>query len=81
MPEPNIPKKYTSFSSILPVKKGCLSFNLVAGQRALVRPDVVAKLRKDNPIHEWFIPSLENGIPVHAPANSRGREYTDACAQ
>ena len=35
----------------------------------------------ENPIHEWFIPNLENGIPAHAPANSRGREYTDAVAQ
>jgi hypothetical protein len=24
---------------------------------------------------------LENGIPAHAPANSRGREYTDAVTQ
>jgi hypothetical protein len=24
---------------------------------------------------------LENGIKAHAPANSRGREYTDACSQ
>ena len=60
---------------------GCLSFNLVAGQGALVRGDVVEALIEENPIHEWFIPSLENGIPAHAPANSRGREYTDACTQ
>ena len=25
--------------------------------------------------------SLENGIPAHAPVNSRGREFTDAVAQ
>jgi hypothetical protein len=34
-----------------------------------------------DPVHEWFIPNLENGIPAHAPANSRGREYTDAVQQ
>jgi ABC-type glycerol-3-phosphate transport system substrate-binding protein len=60
---------------------GCLSFNLVAGQGALVRPDVLQALIDENPIHEWFIPNLENGIPAHAPANSRGREYTDAITQ
>jgi ABC-type glycerol-3-phosphate transport system substrate-binding protein len=60
---------------------GCYSFNLVAGQGAFVRPDVVQKLIEQDPVHEWFIPNLENGIPAHAPANSRGREYTDACAQ
>jgi ABC-type glycerol-3-phosphate transport system substrate-binding protein len=57
---------------------GCFSFNLVAGQGAFVRPDVVDRLIQEDPVHEWFIPNLENGIPAHAPANSRGREYTDA---
>jgi ABC-type glycerol-3-phosphate transport system substrate-binding protein len=60
---------------------GCYGFNLVAGQGAFVRPDVVQKLIEDDPVHEWFIPNLENGIEAFAPANSRGREYTDACAQ
>ena len=60
---------------------GCFGFNLVAGQGALVRPDVLQALVEENPIHEWFIPNLENGIAAHAPANSRGREYTDACRQ
>jgi ABC-type glycerol-3-phosphate transport system substrate-binding protein len=61
--------------------EGALGFNLVAGQGAFVRPDVVQELIKKDPVHEWFIPNLENGIPAHAPANSRGREYTDACVQ
>ena len=60
---------------------GCLSFNLVAGQGALVRKDVLDELVKQNGIHEWFIPNLENGMPAYAPANSRGREYTDAITQ
>ena len=60
---------------------GCLGFNLVAGQGALVRSDVLGELVSQNPIHEWFIPNLENGIPAYAPANSRGREYTDAVNQ
>ncbi|HMN30810.1 MAG TPA: extracellular solute-binding protein [Caldilineaceae bacterium] len=61
--------------------EGSFSFNLVAGQGAFVRPDVVDLLIKEDPVHEWFIPNLENGIKAHAPANSRGREYTDAVTQ
>lgn len=60
---------------------GSLSFNLVGGNFAMVRPDVAQSLVEEDPIHEWFIPSLENGIPAHAPANSRGREYTSAVQQ
>jgi ABC-type glycerol-3-phosphate transport system substrate-binding protein len=62
-------------------KEGTFGFNLVAGQGALVRPDVIELLIAKDPVHEWFIPNLENGIPAHAPANSRGREYTDAVQQ
>ena len=62
-------------------REGSFGFNLVGGNGALVRPDVVELLIAGNPIHEWFIPNLENGIPAHAPANSRGREYTDAVIQ
>ena len=60
---------------------GCYSFNLVGGQGAFVRPDVLQKLIETDPVHEWFLSNLENGIQAFAPANSRGREYTDACAQ
>lgn len=61
--------------------EGCIGFNLVAGQGAFVRPDVVQELVKQDAVHDWFVPNLENGIPAHAPANSRGKEYTDACVQ
>lgn len=60
---------------------GTIGFNLVAGQGALVRPDVLTELTNQDPVHEWFKTNLENGIPAHAPANSRGREYTDAITQ
>ena len=60
---------------------GCVGFNFVAGQGAMVRPDVLQELVKKDPIHEWFIPNLTNGVIANAPANSRGREYTDACMQ
>jgi ABC-type glycerol-3-phosphate transport system substrate-binding protein len=75
------PKEAFDFLKHITNIDGCFGFNLVAGQGAFVRPDVVDKLIAEDPVHEWFIPNLENGIPAHAPANSRGREYTDACAQ
>ena len=53
----------------------------MSGNGALVRPDVLEVLIAKDPVHEWFLPNLDNGIPAYAPANSRGREYTDACAQ
>lgn len=62
-------------------KDGTIGFNLVGGNFAAVRPDAVQALIEQDPIHEWFIPNLENGQPAHAPANSRGREYTDAITQ
>lgn len=60
---------------------GCVGFNLVGGQGAFVRPDVVQELVKKDAVHDGFVPNLQNGIPANAPANSRGREYTDACVQ
>lgn len=62
-------------------KEGSLSFNTVSGNFAAVRPDTFQELIALNPIHEWFLSSLENGIAAHAPANSRGREFTDAVTQ
>ncbi len=62
-------------------KDGSIGFNLVGGNGALVRPDVVEALIAEDPVHEWFIPNLDNGIPARSPANSRGREYTDAITQ
>ncbi|MCX5854795.1 MAG: cyclic nucleotide-binding domain-containing protein, partial [Deltaproteobacteria bacterium] len=38
------------------------------------------ELIKKDPIHEWFIPNLRNGIVANAPSNSRGKEYNDAIA-
>jgi ABC-type glycerol-3-phosphate transport system substrate-binding protein len=61
--------------------EGSYSFNIVGGNGAFVRPDVMQQLIETDPVHEWFLPNLENGLPAHAPANSRGREYTDAVAQ
>ena len=76
-----MPEASYQFVKHIAGKEGSFGFNLVGGNGALVRPDVVELLIANNPIHKWFIPNLENGIPAHAPANSRGREYTDAVAQ
>lgn len=75
------PQEVYEFLKHITSYDGSLGFNLTAGQGALVRSDVVNELVNQNPIHEWFIPNLENGIPAYAPANSRGREYTDAVTQ
>lgn len=75
------PTESFAFLQHIAGEEGTYGFNLVAGQGAFVRPDVMQRLISENPIHEWFLPNLENGIAAHAPANSRGREYTDACAQ
>jgi ABC-type glycerol-3-phosphate transport system substrate-binding protein len=75
------PSEVFQFLKHITNAEGCIGFNLVAGQGALVRPDALAELVKQDPIHEWFIPALQNGMLAHAPANSRGREYTDAVGQ
>ena len=75
------PQESYEFLKHITSKDGCVGFNLVAGQGAFVRPDVLQELVAKDSVHEWFIPNLENGIPAHAPANSRGKEYTDACVQ
>ncbi|MCL5995068.1 MAG: extracellular solute-binding protein, partial [Chloroflexi bacterium] len=75
------PQEVFQFLKHITDLEGCIGFNLVAGQGALVRPDVMQELVKQDPVHEWFIPNLQTGMIAHAPANSRGREYTDACGQ
>jgi multiple sugar transport system substrate-binding protein len=62
-------------------RDGTIGFNMVGGNFAAVRPDALDALIEQNPIHEWFLPNLQNGMPAHAPANSRGREFTDAITQ
>jgi ABC-type glycerol-3-phosphate transport system substrate-binding protein len=62
-------------------RDGSVGFNMVGGNFAAVRPDVLDALIEQDPVHEWFLSSLENGMPAHAPANSRGREFTDAITQ
>lgn len=81
MKNTKFPKEAFAFLKHITDKDGCVGFNLVAGQGALVRPDVLQELIKQDPVHEWFLPNLEKGMIAHAPSNSRGREYTDAVGQ
>lgn len=75
------PKEAFAFLKHITTVDGCYGFNLVAGQGAFVRPDVLTKLVEQDKIHEWFIPNLSAGMIAHAPSNSRGKEYTDAVGQ
>jgi ABC-type glycerol-3-phosphate transport system substrate-binding protein len=75
------PQQSFQFLKFITTKDNCFSFNLKAGQGAFVRPDVLDELIKQDKVHEWFVPNLKAGMIANAPANSRGREYTDAVAQ
>ncbi len=69
------------FAKELSSKDGCLGFNMFGGNTALVRPDVLPLLRVQKPLYKNFENNLMNGMVINAPANSRGREFTDAIAQ
>ena len=75
------PEAGYEFLKHLSGKDGTIGFNLVGGNGALTRPDVLPVLAASNPLYAWFVDNLKNGIPARAPANSRGREYTDAVGQ
>jgi ABC-type glycerol-3-phosphate transport system substrate-binding protein len=75
------PSQAFDFLTHITSTEGTVSFNLVANQGALVRPDVLDILIARDTVHEWFIPNLNNGIYAYGPANSRGTEYTDAVQQ
>ena len=75
------PRAAYEFIKHLSGKDGTIGFNLIGGNGALTRPDVLPVLAANNPLYNWFYDNLENGMGIRAPANSRGREYTDAVAQ
>jgi ABC-type glycerol-3-phosphate transport system substrate-binding protein len=77
----NHPEAAYLFVKHIAGKDGTIGFNLVGNNGALTRPDVLPILRGANPVYGWFINNLQNGMAIHAPANSRGREFTDAAAQ
>jgi ABC-type glycerol-3-phosphate transport system substrate-binding protein len=62
-------------------KDGTLGFNMFGGNTALTRPDVLPLLRVQAPLYKNFEGNLMNGMVINAPANSRGREFTDAITQ
>lgn len=75
------PQEAYEFIKHLAGFEGSMGINNVAGELALTRPDVLDALIEQEPIHAWFLPNLQNGIPAHSPANSRGGEFTDALVQ
>ena len=75
------PEATYEFMKHIAGKEGTVGFNLVGGNGALTRPDVLPILAARDEVYQWFQTNLTNGMPIHPPANSRGREYTDACTQ
>ena len=75
------PQACYEFIKHLAGKDGTIGFNLVGGNGALGRPDVLPVLAATNPLYEGFLGNLANGMVIHNPANGRGREYTDALSQ
>ncbi len=69
------------FIKHLTTKEGCLQFNLVAGEGALVRPDVYSLLKIRDAAYGWGEDSLFNGILYRVPANMRGTEVRNAFVQ
>lgn len=75
------PQECYEFLKHIAGQEGTVGFNLVGGNGALTRPDVLPILTASNPLYAWFLDTLANGIAVRFPANSRGREFTDALGQ
>jgi len=76
-----VPAIAYEFCKQLTSKEGCFGFNNFGGNTALVRPDVMPLLEAAIPMYRNFESNLANGMVINAPANSRGREFTDVIAQ
>jgi len=76
-----VPAIAYQFCKELTSKDGCFGFNSFGGNTALVRPDVLPLLEAQIPLYKNFENNLMNGMVINAPANSRGREFTDVLAQ
>jgi ABC-type glycerol-3-phosphate transport system substrate-binding protein len=63
-------------------RDGCLGFNIVAGEGALVRPDVFEVLKARHIAYTWCQPQLDEGMLFWPPAaNVRGKEMRDIFVQ
>lgn len=69
------------FIKHLTTKEGSLTFNLIAGEGALVRPDVYAILKVRDEAYGWGEENLFNGKIFWSPANLRGKELRDTFNQ
>jgi len=76
-----VPQIAWEFIKTLSSKDGELLFNLIGGNTALTRPDILAPLESKTPIYKWFEGNLQNGMKINAPGNGRGTEYSDAITQ
>jgi ABC-type glycerol-3-phosphate transport system substrate-binding protein len=76
-----VPQIAFEFIKNLSSKDGILGFNMFGGNTSLVRPDVLPLLWVQAPIYKHYETNLKSGMVVNAPANSRGREFTDAIGQ
>jgi ABC-type glycerol-3-phosphate transport system substrate-binding protein len=76
-----VPQIAYEFAYHLTSKDGCLGFNLFGGNTAFVRPDVLPLLWVQAPIFKHWESNLKSGMVINAPANSRGREFTDVMNQ
>ena len=61
--------------------EGSVGLTLVGGGITITRPDMLPVLKASSFFFEWFEENLLNGIVIHEPGNSRGREYTSAVNQ
>ena len=69
------------FVKNLSSKDAIIGFNLFGANTSLVRPDVLPALKSNRTVYGWFENNLVEGMRINAPANSRGREFTDAINQ
>jgi ABC-type glycerol-3-phosphate transport system substrate-binding protein len=76
-----VPQIAFEFIKHLSSKEGTFGFNMFGGNTALVRPDVMPLLMAQMPLYSHYLTNLSDGIGINAPANSRGREFTDAIGQ
>ncbi len=76
-----LPQVSWEFLKTLASKDGEIGFNIFGGNTALTRPDIMEVLKGKTPTYKWFENNLLQGMGINCPANSRGREYTDALSQ
>jgi len=76
------PEAAYAFIRHITTKEGCQGFNLVAGEGAMVRPDVMEILKVRHVAYKWAELNLKEGMLFWPPvANVRGKEMRDTFVQ